>query len=100
MQISVLLNLASLIFGVSAWVLAFFAIKTAKASKAYTFTSFSFITCVLALMSQFFEISNRVSIGDYAAIEDTIGAVLMASVVLSTVTALLNLIAVMKARKK
>ena len=46
------------------------------------------------------ELSRRVSLGDYAAIADTIQAVLLACTVLAAVTLILNLISYTKSRKK
>ena len=51
-------------------------------------------------MVELFEISRRVNLGDYAAIEDTIRAVIIASIVLVVVTIVLNIVAYIKARKK
>ena len=50
-------------------------------------------------MTQLFEISRRVNLGDYAAIEDTIRAVIIASIVLVVVTIILNIVALVKSKK-
>lgn len=98
-QISVILNIGSLALGLGAWIFAVFAIcKKEPISHANAVCSFSF--CVLSLLLQLFEVQNRVNIGDYAAIEDTIGAVNIAAVTLLFVTILLNIAAFLKARKK
>lgn len=100
LQISMMLNMGSLILGVGAWVLAIFAIITPKPAKSHRNTMFSFCFCVLSLISQLFEINNRVSIGDYSTIDDTIGAVLIAAVVLIVITIALNTMALIEAEKK
>ena len=95
-----MLNIASLIFGACAWIFAGGAILSPKASASHrnTFTSFSL--CVMSLIFQLFEINRRVLLGDYVAIEDTIRAVLIASVALTSVTIMLNVIAIVIARNK
>lgn len=100
LQISMILNIGSLILGVSAWLLAIFAVTTSKAITSHRNTILSFSFCILSLVSQLFEINNRVNIGDYAAIEDTIRAVLIASIVLTFTTIALNIAALLKAKKK
>ena len=100
LQISLVLNIGSLVLGVGSWFFAILSITTPKAIKAHRNTVSSFFFCVLSLVFQLFEVSNRANIGDYAAIEDTIRAVLIASVVLITVTVALNAVALVKAEKK
>ena len=95
-----MLNIVSLILGACAWLFAGLAISTPKASVSHrnTFTSFSL--CAISLVLELFEINRRVLLGDYAAIEDTIRAVLIASVALVSITFILNIIAVVKAKRK
>lgn len=95
-----MLNIASLISGICALIFAVLAISSSKAFASHrnTFTSISL--CAIALILQLFEINRRVLLGDYAAIEDTIRAVLIASVVLTFATIMLNLIAIVKAKRK
>lgn len=95
-----MLNIGSLILGVSAWIFGGFAIAAPKASTSYrnTFASISF--CAISLVLQFFEINRRVILGDYAAIEDTIRAILIASIALVSITIILNIFAVIKAKNK
>ena len=93
-----MLNIISLIFGICAWGVAATAIS--KPAKSHISTVLSFALCVFSLVAQLFEISRRVNLGDYAAIEDTIRAVLIASVVLCVTTIILNVVALIKARKK
>ena len=100
LQITMLLNIGSLVFGGCAWLFGFIAMVARKGAESYRSTVASFCFCVTALLFQLFEISNRVDRGDYAAIEDTIRAVLLASVVLIVITAALNIAACIKAKKK
>ena len=95
-----LFNIASLVLGICAWVLALLAIMTSKAVTAHRNTVLSFSSCVLALVFQLLEIHRRVSIGDYSAIEDTIEAIVSAAVVLSVVTVVLNVVALVKVRMR
>lgn len=95
-----MLNIGSLILGVCAWLFGGLAIGTPNAFSSHrnTFASISF--CAISLVLQFFEINRRVILGDYAAIEDTIRAVLIASIALVSITIILNLFAVIKAKSK
>lgn len=60
----------------------------------------SFSLCAISLTFQLFEINHRVLLGDYAAIEDTIRAILIASIALISVTVILNVVAFVKAKNK
>ena len=93
-------NIASLIFGVCAWIFAGGGILSHKTSVSHRNTFISFCFCVISLIFQLFEINRRVLLGDYGAIEDTIRAVLIASVVMASVTVMLNVIAIVKAKNK
>ena len=93
-------NIGSLILGISAWLFAGLAIIVPETSKSHRNTMASFSLCVFALLLQLFEINRRVLLGDYAAIEDTIHAILIASVALVFITIILNLIVFVKAKIK
>ena len=95
-----MLNICSLISGACAWLFAGLAITAPKALTSHRNTLVSFSLCAISLVLQFFEIHRRVLLGDYAAIADTIGAVLIASAVLVSITILLNLVALRKAKNK
>lgn len=95
-----MLNIVSLILGACAWLFAGLAIATPKVFASHRNTLVSFGLCAASLVFQFFEMYHRVLLGDYAAIEDTIRAVLIASVVLVFITVILNLVAVAKAKNK
>ena len=86
-------NIASIISGVSAWLFAGFAIASSRTATAHKNTLVSFSLCVISIIFQLFEINRRVILGDFSAIEDTIQAVIIASVVLIAVTVILNVIA-------
>ena len=96
LQITVINNIGSIILGVIACALACFAISRKQAHR-YSVASFSF--CALSLLLQFFEIGNRANSGDFAAIADTIRAVIIAAVVLIGTTVALNVIAIVKEKK-
>lgn len=91
-----MLNIGSLLAGLFAWLFAIVAITTRKVSVSYKNTVISFSLCAAALVLQFFEINRRVLRNDYAAIEDTIRAVLLASVILAGTTIMLNIFAFIK----
>lgn len=92
-----MINIISLVLGACAWVVAVIAI--AKPAVSHKSTVLSFALCTFSLVAQFFEISRRVNLGDYAAIEDTIRAVIIASVALVVVTIILNIVALVKSKK-
>ena len=95
-----MLNIGSLILGVCAWLFGGLAIGTPKASPAHRNTVVSFGLCTVSLVFQLLEVNRRVIIGDYAAIDDTIRAVVIASVALVVITIILNVVALVKAKNK
>ena len=95
-----MLNIGSLVLGVCAWVFAGLAIWAPKACSSHRNTLVSFSLCAAALVLQLVEINRRVLLADYAAIADTIRAVVIASVVLVAVTMILNLVALARAKGK
>lgn len=95
-----MLNIGSLVLGVCAWVFAGLAIWAPKACLSHRNTLVSFSLCAAALVLQLVEINRRVLLADYAAIADTIGGILTDSVVLVSVTVIVNLAAVAKAKGK
>ena len=95
-----MLNIGSLILGALAWLCAGLAITTVKAFTSHRNTLMSFSLCAISLVLQLFEINRRVLLGDYAALEDTIRAVLIASVALISITMILNLVALVKSKNK
>lgn len=99
-QISILLSIGSLALGAASWIFGILAITASRPERAHGNTVASFCFCAVSLFFQLYEIGNRAGIGDYAAIEDTIRAVLLASWVLITVTAGLNFAALVKAKGK
>ena len=96
LQTTVICNIGSVVLGVLACTLACFAISRKQAHR-YSVVSFSF--CALSLLLQFFEIGNRVNSGDFAAVADTIRAVILAAVVLVGTTIALNIIALARQKK-
>lgn len=95
-----MLNILSLITGLCAWLFACFANAAAKAASSHKNALVSFSLCTVSLVCQFFEIARRVRLGDFAAIEDMIRTVLIASVALVVVTVILNLVAFGKVKSK
>ena len=97
-QLSVIYNIGSIILGIIAWASAGIAI--AKSKRAQTLSAVSFVACIISLFLQLLEVSNRVNLGDYAAIEDTIRAVILAATLLIVVTIILNVVALLKYKSK
>ena len=95
-----MLNIASLILGVCAWLFGGLAIGTPNAFSSHRNTMVSFGLCTVSLVFQLLEVNRRVLLGDYAAIEDTIRAVVIASVALVVITIILNVVALVKAKNK
>ena len=95
-----MLNIGSLVLGFCAWILAILAIAVPKASASHKSTIVSFSLCAISLVLQLFEVNRLVLIGDYAAIEDTIRAILIAAIVLVSVTVILNLVGAGKRKNK
>lgn len=93
-----MLNIVSLILGACAWLFAVLAILTPQASTSHNKTFVSFSLCIISLIMQLFEINRRVLLGDYAGIEDTIRAVVIAAVISGSITIILNIIALIKAK--
>ena len=95
-----MLNIGSLISGACAWLFAGLAISAPKPFTSHRNTYTSISLCTISLIFQLFEINRRVLLSDYTAIEDTIRAVLIASVVLVSITMILNLVAVAQEKNK
>ena len=95
-----LFHIASLIFGAGAWSVAAFAIATQKVVTSLKSMVFSFCFCAVSLLFQIFEINRLVKIKDCSAILDTSNAVFIASLILITVTIILNSVAMIKSNNK
>lgn len=99
LQLSMLLNIGSILIGLGAWTLAFLALSAKRTITSRRFFVTSFSCCAISLIFQFCEIANRANRGDYAAIEDTIRAIIIAAIILVTVTAILNVAALKKTKE-
>lgn len=93
-------NIGSLILGACAWLFGGLAIGTPNAFSSHRNTLVSFGLCTVSLVFQLLEVNRRVIIGDYAAIDDTIRVVVIASVALVVITIILNVVALVKAKNK
>ena len=91
-MISPILNVSSLLLGLTAWGFGIAALRRGKISLT------SFALCLTALVFQFAELTHRAQIGDVIAILDTVQAVTMAAAVLSTITLLLNTLAFLRGK--
>ena len=92
-MITPILNVSSLLLGLTAWSFAIAGIRRRKISLT------SFALCLTALVLQFMELTHRARIGDVSAIFDTIGAVTLSAAVLSAGTMLLNTLAYLSSRE-
>lgn len=95
MDILLNFNLWSIVLGLLAWLISLWAIGNYKPWKP----AFSYFFCAAALLLQLFVMKHSAFSGDYAAIEDTIGAVVFAGSVMLAVTVILNVVALFKFRK-
>ena len=95
-----MLNIASLISGACAWLFSGLAIAAPKSSASSRNSFISVSLCAVSLLFQLGEIYRRAHLNDYAGIEDTIRAIVIASCVLVSITIILNLIAVVKTKNK
>jgi hypothetical protein len=84
-------NLMSVLLGLCAWGIPIYAIITRRHRSG--FPSASFGLCSVSPLFQIFEIRHRIFIGDYAALEDTIHAIVLAATVLLCITLLLHIVA-------
>ena len=87
-----ILNVSSLLLGLTAWGFGIAALRRGKISLT------SFALCLLSLVLQFSELTHRAQIGDVIAILDTVGAVTMAAAVLSAGTLFLNTLAYLRSK--
>ena len=92
-------HLGSILLGIGAWVYGILAITAKKTTRSQANTVFSFSFCALSLGLQFLELHRRVLLRDFAAIEDTTRALLLAAVGLIIVTIVLNFVAMLKHRE-
>lgn len=91
-----MLNLMSLLLGISAWALGLAALIR-KGSRSLSQSSLT--CCALALLIQLFEIRRRVDAADWAALMDTVPAVTTAASALLAVTVVLNAVALYQGRR-
>lgn len=98
-----ILNVGSLVLGIVACVLPVINLlqdKKHEFSHWTTLSFISFIACIFSLFFQMYYNYHLVTIGDWTAIEDTIGAVVLVSVGLIIVTILLNTLTFVSYRTK
>lgn len=93
---SIIYNLLSLGLGIGAWILGGSAALRGKFG-GFSFASLSL--CAISLTLQFYEIRQRADMGDWSAIDDTVGALTFAAAALVSVTLALNGIALLRQRK-
>jgi len=88
-----LLNAASLILGLAAWISPFVALGTRGRMWQFgMWAAGSFLCCSLALLLQIFYQWRLVEIKDWSAIMDTIGGVALVGSFLVAVTVAINIV--------
>lgn len=97
-MLSMLLNIGSLLLGLIGWAMPLAAMAGRKSPVHFCAASFG--ACCLSLLLQLVELRRRCVIGDLAAVEDTIGAITLAAVVLLIVAAALNALAFLLDRRR
>lgn len=90
-EYSMSFNLLSIGMGLLAWAMPVIYLCIKK--RREFFTCGSLMCVVFSLYFQLREVLNRVNMRDFAAIEDTIGAVCFCASVLIAVTLILNILA-------
>ena len=95
-EYSMYFNLLSIGLGLLAWSLP--VIYLWRKKRREFFTCGSLVCVAFSLFFQLREVLNRVRMGDFAAIEDTIGAVCFCAAVLIGVALILNILAWLKKR--
>lgn len=101
MQMSVYYSIGSILLGLAAWGIPYAArgkVRNFGGLSKYVFLSFC--CCVAALFLQFLEIRYRVQIRDFAGLMDTIGAIVVAAVVLIMGTFGMNGVVYLYVREK
>ena len=91
-MITPILNVSSLLLGLTAWVLGARAVARRRVSLL------SVGVCLRALVLQFAELTHRAESGDISAILDTIRAITLAAATLSAGTISLNALAHLSGR--
>lgn len=95
---SAFFNLGSFVLGIISWMIpvSLMLLPKSKNNAVLGLSMTSFTCCGAALILQLFEIRNRVLLGDWTAIMDTIDLICWAAVGLTVVTVILNAVALKK----
>ena len=88
-------NLLSLLLGLVSWGLG--AAAVIRPGIRWT-SAVSLLSCCVSLLLQLAEVHRLTELGDWSALMDTMDAVLAAAILLMAVTAVLNLIALARAK--
>lgn len=96
----VMFSVGSIIAGLVAWGMPIWKITFSKVKKSNYFSMLSFGVALISLMFQFVDIAREVHTRDWAAIEDTIDALVIVVILFVCITLLLNVIAEVKTSKK
>ena len=91
-----ILNIGSLTLGLIAWMIPAIVMckqKKKDGTRKFRVIGASFISCIMALLLQIFEIRHRVDIHDWTALLDTMDVLSGVAVILVMITVILNGIA-------
>lgn len=88
-------NLLSLLLGLVSWGLGAAAVIR---PGIRWISAVSLLSCCVSLLLQLAEVHRLTELGDWSALMDTMDAVLAAAILLMAVTAVLNLIALFRAK--
>ena len=100
LEITVFFNIGSLLLGLSALVMAGFAVGVRSQKRSLRLMAGSFCLCAFSLLLQLAEIAHRVRIGDLSAVMDTIGGILFVGAALFMLTVIINTAAMVRQRKR
>ena len=93
-------SVGSLLTGLIAWAVPVWKMTLARAAKPVAVCAASFTAALISLTVQFFQVAQDVTDGDFAAIEDTAGALCAVVVLFVGITVLLNVAAMVTSRHK
>lgn len=95
-----LLNIASLVLGLIAWILPVVNLLRKKRNSWITLSMISICACAISLCFQIFYTYHKVTIEDWSALLDTMYTTAFASAVLLLITIVLNVMTLIVYRGK
>ena len=93
---AVIYSVFSLVLGLIAWMIPICGITLLRTKMNPLLVLLSMFSALASVSIQFFYLSYKVDVGDFAAIEDTIGALCFVVVLFSTAALVLNLLMILR----